>query len=68
MITNGIANPCKQKQKIYEKTLKHRTHINEANYKAYKNLFETINANLKNGFIRKKIQTFKVMPIKHGAS
>ena len=55
-------------KKSMKKTLKHRTHINEANYKAYKSLFETINANLKNGFIRKKIQTFKVMPIKHGAS
>ena len=41
-ITNGIAKSPKQKQKLYEKFSKHHTPINEANYKAYKNLFETI--------------------------
>ena len=41
-ITNGIVKSSKRKQKLYEKFLKHRTPINEANYKAYKNPFETI--------------------------
>ena len=38
-ITNGIAKSPKQK---HEKFSKHHTPMNEANYKAYKNLFETI--------------------------
>ena len=52
-ITNDIAKLSKQKQKLYEKILKHRTPINEANYKAYKNLFETIKCKSKIGFIWK---------------
>ena len=32
----------KQKQKLYKKCFKSRTKENRANYKAYKNLFETI--------------------------
>ena len=53
-ITNGIAKSYKQKQKLYEKFLKHRRYIKEANYKDYKNLLKLGNANLKNEFIRKK--------------
>ena len=41
-ITNGIAKSSKRKQKLYQKFFKHRTPINKVNYKAYKNLFETM--------------------------
>ena len=58
-ITNGIAKSSKQKQKRYEKCLKHRTPINEANYKAYKNLFETIKRKSKNRFYSEKLIKFQ---------
>ena len=54
-ITNGTAKSSKQKQKLYEKFLKHRTPINEANYKAYKNLFETIKRKSKKRFYSEKL-------------
>ena len=41
-ITNGIAKSSKWKQKLYGKFLRHSISINEANYKAYKNMFEMI--------------------------
>ena len=40
-IINGIAKSSKRKQKFNEKFLYHTTLIDEANYKAYKNLFQT---------------------------
>ena len=54
-ISNVIAKSSKQKQKLYEKFLKHRTPINEANYKAYKNLFETIKRKSKKRFYSEKL-------------
>ena len=54
-ITNGIVKSSKRKQKLYEKFLKHRTPINEANYKAYKNLFETIKRKSKKRFYSEKL-------------
>ena len=38
--TNGIAKSSRRKQKLYEKFLRHPTLIDEANYKAYKNLLK----------------------------
>ena len=58
-ITNGIAKSSKQKQNLYEKFLKHRTPINEANYKAYKNLFETIKRKSKKRFYSEKLIKFQ---------
>ena len=67
-ITNGMATSYKRKQKLYENFLKHRTPINEANYKAYKTCLKLENANLKNGLIRKNYFSSTVIPRKHGAS
>ena len=58
-ITNGTAKSSKQKQKLYEKPLKHHTPINEANYKAYKNLFETIKCISKKRFYSEKLMKFQ---------
>ena len=41
-ITKGIMKSSKQKQKMYNRFFKLKTKENEANYKAYKNLFEAI--------------------------
>ena len=38
---------------------KHRTSINKANYKAYKNLFETINRKSKKRFYSEKLMKFQ---------
>ena len=54
-ITNGTAKSSKQKQKLYEKFLKHRRPINEANYKANKSLFETIKHICKKRFYSEKL-------------
>ena len=40
-VINSISKSSKRKQKLNEKFLYHTTLINEANYKAYKNLFRT---------------------------
>ena len=58
-ITNGIGKSSKRKQKLYEKFLKHCTPINEANYKAYKKLFETIKRKFKKRFYWKKLIKFE---------
>ena len=58
-ITNGIAKSSKQKQKLYEKFLKHRAPINEANYKAYKSLFQTIKRKSKKRFYSEKLIEFQ---------
>ena len=58
-ITNGIAKSSKQKQKLYEKFSKHRPLINEANYKAYKNLFETMKHKSKKRFYSEKLIKFQ---------
>ena len=58
-IINGIAKSSKRKQNLYEKFLKHRTPINEANYKAYKNLFETIKRKSKKRFYSEKLIKFQ---------
>ena len=58
-ITNGIAKSSKRKQNLYEKFLKHCTPINEANYKAYKNLFETIKRKSKKRFYLEKLIKFR---------
>ena len=58
-ITNGIGKLSKRKQKLYEKFLKHCTLINEANYKAYKNLFETIKRKSQKRFYSEKLINFK---------
>ena len=43
---------------------KHRTSINKANYKAYKNLFETINRKSKKRFYSEKLMKFQGDPKK----
>ena len=58
-ITNDIAKSSKRKQKLYEKFLKHRTPIDEANYKAYKNLFKTIKLKSKKRFYLEKLIKFQ---------
>ena len=63
-ITNGIAKSSKSKQKLYEKFLKHRTPINEVNYKAHKNLFETIKRKSKKRFYSQKSIKFQGDPKK----
>ena len=56
---NSIANPSKLKQKLYEKFLKHHTPINKANYKAYKNLSETIKRKSKKPLYLEKLIKFQ---------
>ena len=51
-------------QKLYEKFLKHRTPINEAKYKAYKNLLETIKHKSKKRFHSEKFIKFQGDPKK----
>ena len=46
-------------QKLYEKILKHRTPINEAKYKAYKNLLETMKHKSKKRFYSEKFIKFQ---------
>ena len=58
-IANGIAKSSKRKQKLYEKFLKHLTPINEANHKAYENLFETIKRKSKKRFYSEKLIKFQ---------
>ena len=41
-MSRGLLKSSKQKQRLYNKFLKHRTYTNETNYKTYKNLFEKI--------------------------
>ena len=42
----GLLKSSKQKQKLYNKFLKHKTYRHETNYKTYKNIF----AKIKKGF------------------
>ena len=58
-ISNSIANPSKLKQNLYEKFLKHHTPINKANYKAYKNLSETIKRKSKKPLYLEKLIKFQ---------
>ena len=48
----------KRKQELHEEFLKHGTSINEANYKAYKNLSETIKRKSKKRFYSEKLIKF----------
>ena len=41
-MSRGLLKSSKQKQKLYNKFLKHKTYTNETNYKTCKNLFEKI--------------------------
>ena len=57
-ITNDIAKSSKRKQKLSEKFLKHRAPINETNYRACKNLSESIKRKSKKRFYSKKLIKF----------
>ena len=48
-----------EKKKLYEKFLKYRTPINEANYRAYKNLFQIIKRKSKERFHSEKLIKFQ---------
>ena len=58
-ITRGIAKSSKRIQKFYEKFLKSRSHLNETNYKNYKNLFETIKHKSKKAYYSEKLLKFQ---------
>ena len=58
-ITRGIKKSSKRKQKLYEKFQNNKTILNEEKYKAYKNLFESINRKSKKSYFLKKILQYK---------
>ena len=65
-ITLGIRKSSKRKQRLHEKFLKTRTAKSEAEYKKYKNMFETIKRNLEETTIHKKYLNIKITLKKHG--
>ena len=65
-ITLGIRESSKRKQKLYEKFLKTRNAKSEAEYKAYKNMFETIKRKSKRNYYSQKIREYKNNSKKHG--
>ena len=58
-ITLGIRTSSKRKQRLYEIFLKARTAKSEAQYKPYKNMFETIKRNSKRNCYSQKILEYK---------
>ena len=59
-ITVGIRKSSKRKQRLYEKFVKTRNAKNEAEYKAYKNIFEIIKRKLKETAIHEKYLNIKI--------
>ena len=58
-ITMGIRKSSKKKQKLYDKFLKKRTKQSETEYKAYKNMFKSINDKSKKSYYSQKIIEYK---------
>ena len=58
-ITKGLLKSSKRKQKLYDKFLKHKTEINETNYKNYKNLFESIKFKSKKNYYAQLILKYQ---------
>ena len=58
-ITSGIRKSSKRKQRLYEKFLKTRTAKSEAEYKTYKNMFETIKRKSRRNYYSQKILEHK---------
>ena len=58
-ITKGIIKSSKRKQKLYEKFLKRKTHLNENNYKNYKRLFETIKQKSKANYYNERLNKYQ---------
>ena len=59
-ITLGLRKSSKRKQGLHEKILKTRTAKSDAEYKTYKNMFETIKRKSKRNYIRKKYLDIKI--------
>ena len=58
-ITLGIRKSSKRKQRLNEKFLKTRNAKSEAEYKAYKNMFEIIKRKYKGNYYSQKIPEYK---------
>ena len=65
-ITLGIRKSSKRKQKLYEKFLKTRNAKSEAEYKAYKKMFEIIKRKSKRNYCSQKILEYKNNAKKNG--
>ena len=65
-ITLGIRKSSKRKQKLYEKFLKARNAKSEAEYKAYKNMFEIVKRKSKRNYHSQKILEYKNNAKRHG--
>ena len=65
-ITPGIRTSSKRRQRLYEKFLKTRTGKSEAEYKRYKNMFETTERKSKRNYYFQKILEYKNNAKKHG--
>ena len=63
---NSIRKSSKRKQRLYEKFLKTTTAKSEAEYKTYKNMFETLQRKSKRNCYPKKYFNIKIALKKHG--
>ena len=59
MNNKRLLNSSKRKQKLYDKFLKHKTEINETNYKNYKDLFESIKFKSKKNYYAQLILKYQ---------